>query len=218
MCSKTNDLGVKLNKKLIEEFKNSESKLLAVTKYWNLEETEKLISQFEEDSEILIGLWENRIESLKEKDLERDATHFIGNIQSKEIKLITKYCSTIHSVDNIKQIKKIEEICEKQWNWVKIFLQIKLDSEKTWWIEIEEIPKFLEEVEKCDNIWLIWFSGIGKWEFSEEEKREEFKLLKKLRVKYLQNWIISAGTSRDYKIAIEEEIEIVRVWKALIQE
>lgn len=209
---------MKLNKKLIEEFKNSESKLLAVTKYWNLEETNELISQFwEEDAEILIGFWENRISSLKEKNLEREATHFIWNIQTKEIKYIIQYCSTIHSIDNIKQIKKINEICEKQWNWVKVFLQIKLDSEKTWWIEIDEIPKFLEEIEKCENIWLIWFSGIGRWKFTKEEKRKEFKVLKELRAKYLQNWIISAWTSRDYKIAIEEGIEIIRIGKALVE-
>ena len=208
---------MKLNKKLIQEFENSESKLLAVTKYWILEETNELISQFPEDSEILVWLWENRVNSLKEKNLEREATHFIGSIQTKEIKFITKYCSTIHSVDNIKQIRKIEEICEKQGNWVKIFLQINIDSEKENWIKIDEIPKFLEEIDKCENISLIWFSAIWKWEFSEEEKREEFRLLKKLKAQYLPNWIISAWTSRDYKIAIEEGIEIIRVGKALIE-
>jgi len=126
---------LKLNKKLIDEFKNSKSKLLAVTKYWDLGETNELISQlWEEGSEVLIGLWENRVNSLKEKNMEREATHFIGNIQTKEIKFITQYCGTIHSLDNIKQIRKIEGICQKQWNWVKVFLQINLDSTKEWWI------------------------------------------------------------------------------------
>lgn len=210
---------MKLNKKLIEEFKNSDSKLLAVTKYWDLDETNELISQFwEEDSEVLIGLWENRVTSLKEKELEREATHFIWNIQTKEIKYILQHCGTIHSLDNIKQIRKMESICEKQWNWIKVFLQINIDSTKKWWITIEEIPKFMEAIDETENISLIWFSAIWKAEFSEEEKREEFKLLKQLRNKYLQNWIISAGTSRDYKIAIEEGIEVIRVWKWLIEE
>jgi len=207
---------MKLNKKLIEEFENSESKLLAVTKYWNLEETNELISQFWDESEVLIWLGENRVNSLKEKELEREATHFIGNIQTKEIKYITRYCATIHSVDNIKQIRKIEDICEKQDNWVKVFLQLKIDETKEWGIDIKDIPKFMEEIDKTENISLIWFSAIWKAEFSEEEKRQEFSILKSLRAKYLQNWIISAWTSRDYKIAIEEEIEIVRVGKALV--
>ena len=207
---------MKLNKKLIQEFKNSDSKLLAVTKYWDLEETNELISQFsKEDAEVLIGLWENRVSSLKEKDMEREAIHFIGNIQTKEIKYILQHCGTIHSLDNIKQIRKMESICEKQWNWIKVFLQINLDSTKEWWIQIEEIPKFMEAIDETENISLIWFSAIWKAEFSEEEKREEFQLLKQLRSKYLQNWIISAGTSRDYKIAIEEGIEVIRVGKTL---
>jgi uncharacterized pyridoxal phosphate-containing UPF0001 family protein len=209
---------MKLNKKLIEEFKKSESKLLAVTKYWDIEETENLISQFDEDAEILVWLWENRLTSLKEKNMDREATHFIGNIQTKEIKYILQYCNTIHSIDNIKQIRKIEEICQKQNNWVKIFLQINLDEQKEWGIKIEEIPKFMEELSEVENISLIGFSGIWKAEYSEEEKREEFKLLKSLRSKYLQNWIISAGTSKDYKIAIEEGIDIIRIGKSLIEE
>ncbi|MDQ7022124.1 MAG: alanine racemase [Candidatus Gracilibacteria bacterium] len=192
---------------------------MAVTKYWNLDETNELISQFsEEDAEILVGLGENRVDSLKEKELEREATHFIGNIQTKEIKYILQYCGTIHSLDNIKQIRKIEEICGKQNNWVKVFLQINIDPTKEGGIKIEEIPKFLEELSEVENISLIGFSAIGKGECSEEEKRKEFKLLKQLRSKYLQNGIVSAGTSRDYKIAIEEEIEIIRVGNSLIEE
>ncbi len=210
---------MKINRQLIDDFKKSESKLLAVTKYWNLEETNDLISQFsEEDSEVLIGLWENRVSSLKEKELEREATHFIWNIQSKEIKFITKYCWTIHSLDNIKQIRKINDICEKQWNWVKVFIQINIDATKEWWISPDKITDFMTIIDDTENISLMWFSAIWKSECSEEERREEFKFLKEIRSKYLQNWLISAWTSRDYKIAIEEEINIVRVGKSLIIE
>jgi uncharacterized pyridoxal phosphate-containing UPF0001 family protein len=70
------------------------------------------------------------VSSLKEKNLDREQTHFIGNIQTKEIKYIIQYCDTIHSVDNVKQIKKLNDICEKQGTWVKIFIQINLDETK----------------------------------------------------------------------------------------
>jgi len=207
---------MKLNTQLISKFKNSDSKLLAVTKYWDLLETKEFISEFTpEDLDILAWFGENRVSSLKEKNLNREQTHFIWNIQTKEIKYITKYCDTIHSVDNIKHVKKLEEICEKQWTWVKVFLQINVDSSKEWWIKSEEIPKFMELIDESDNISLIWFSAIGKWEFTKEEKVEEFKLLKELKNKYIQNWLISAWTSRDWEIALEEEIDIIRVWKSL---
>jgi hypothetical protein len=46
---------MKINKNLINKFKNSNSKLLAVTKYWNLEETKEFVSSLSEDElEILI--------------------------------------------------------------------------------------------------------------------------------------------------------------------
>jgi len=210
---------MKLNKRLLADFTNSESKLLAVTKYWNIEETNNIISQFtQEQSEILIWLWENRVSSLKEKNLEREATHFIWNIQTKEIKFITEYCSTIHSLDNIKQVRKIDNICEKQGNWIKVFIQVNVDSEKQWGIKEKDIEQFIAAIDETTNVSLIGFSIIWKADCSEQERREEFQFIKNIRNKYLQKWIVSAGTSRDYKIAIEEGIDVVRVGKSLISE
>ncbi len=208
---------MEINKKLFEEFKNSKSKLLAVTKYWNKEEAEEFIWKLTlEEKNILSWFWENRIEVFFEKDLKREQTHFIGNVQSKQIKHIVNFCDTVHSIDNLKHVKKLEEICEKQNTWIKFFLQINIDEKKESGIKEEVIPDFLELIDKCDNISLIWFSAIGSEKFNKEEKREEFKYLKKLRAKYLPHWLISAGTSRDYRIALEEEIDIIRVGKSLV--
>ncbi len=205
-----------LNKQLLEKFKNSKSKLLAVTKYLEKDDTIKIINDLEENySGIIEWYWENRVESLKEKNLDREKIHFIWNIQSKQIKDIIKYCSTIHSIDSIKHLRKIEDICEKSWNWVKIFMQINVDKTKEWWINIEQIPEFLSEIAESENISLVWFSAIWKSEFTKEEKETEFDLLKKLKNKYIQNWLISAWTSRDYEIAIEKEVDIIRIGSKL---
>jgi uncharacterized pyridoxal phosphate-containing UPF0001 family protein len=46
---------MQINKDLISKFKNSDSKLLAVTKYWNINEIREFISNFNEDElEILV--------------------------------------------------------------------------------------------------------------------------------------------------------------------
>ena len=208
---------MKINKKLFEDFKKSNSKILAVTKYWNIEEIKNFFSSLEEKYfDLIIWLWENRVNSLKEKNLDRQQTHFIWNVQTKEIKYIIKYCDTIHSIDNEKHIKKIDDICEKSDTWMKIFLQINLDKSKPWWIDVSEIPKFIKLIDNCENVSLVWFSAIWKAEFTKEEKINEFRILKELRNKYIPNWLISAWTSRDYEIAIEEGIDIVRVWQALV--
>jgi uncharacterized pyridoxal phosphate-containing UPF0001 family protein len=148
---------MKLNKKLLEKFRWTESRILAVTKYLENDDTYEVINQLEENYiDILEWFWENRLENLKEKDCIRDRTHFIWNIQSKQIKEIIKYAGTIHSVDDIKHLRKLEDICSKQWNWIQVFLQIKVDETKPGGVKIEDIPKFLEIIWEMENVSLVW--------------------------------------------------------------
>lgn len=207
---------MEINTSLLKEFDNKTSKILVVTKYFNKDETNEISDILLKDyNDIIVWLWENRVNILREKNLDRESTHFIWNIQTKEIKHIIKHCMYIHSVDDIKQLYKMEEICSKSWNWVQIFLQINIDNSKPGWIDINDIPKYLEIIWELENVSLIWFSWIGKSDFTLEEKNKEFKLLKELRNKYLQNWLVSAGTSVDYEIALENEIDIIRIGSKL---
>jgi len=207
---------MKINTQILEKIKESDSRILVVTKYLNKEDTLETISFMEENYiEILEWFWENRIEWMYEKELDREITHFIWNIQTKQIKDIVKLASIIHSVDDVKQILKMEEICSKADLWVQIFLQINVDETKPGGIKQEKIPEFLKLIWEMENVSLIWFSAIWKSEFTREEKEAEFDLLLTLRNKYLQNWFVSAGTSLDYEIALEKGIDIVRIWSAL---
>lgn len=207
---------MKINTQILEKIKESDSRILVVTKYLNKEDTLETISFMEENYiEILEWFWENRIEWMYEKEIDREITHFIWNIQTKQIKDIVKLASIIHSVDDVKQILKMEEICSKADLWVQIFLQINVDETKPGGIKQEKIPEFLKLIWEMENVSLIWFSAIWKSEFTREEKEAEFDLLLTLRNKYLQNWFVSAGTSLDYEIALEKGIDIVRIWSAL---
>lgn len=58
---------------------------------------------------------------------------------------------------------------------------------------------------------------MGSGEFTTEEKINEFEMMKKLREQHLPHGLISAGTSRDYAIALECGIDIVRVGTALLE-
>lgn len=207
---------MKINTQILEKIKSSDSRILVVTKYLNKEDTLETINFMEENYiEILEWFWENRIEWMYEKELDREITHFIWNIQTKQIKDIVKLASIIHSVDDVKQILKMEEICSKADLWVQIFLQINVDETKPGGIKQEKIPEFLKLIWEMENVSLIWFSAIWKSEFTREEKEAEFDLLINLRNKYLQNWFVSAGTSLDYEIALEKWIDIVRIGSAL---
>ncbi|MDD2907660.1 MAG: alanine racemase [Candidatus Gracilibacteria bacterium] len=207
---------MKLNTQLLEKIRNSESRILVVTKYLDKKDTEEVVLFMEQNYfDILEGFGENRLEGVKLKEFDREKSHFIGNIQTKQIKEIVKDCLVIHSVDDMKQILRMEEICSKADLWVQIFLQINVDVTKPGGVEVDKIPEFLKVIGEMENISLIGFSAIGRSEFTREEKEKEFDLLLNLRNKYIPNGFISAGTSIDYEIALEKGIDIVRIGNAL---
>lgn len=202
-----------LNQEIFTNVKGYWGKILVVTKYWDNETTMSMLQECEKKySKIFYGLWENRVESLREKNLPREITHFIGNIQSQKIAEIVRRCSVIHSLASLKHAKKIEN----RWLSVQAFVQICLDTEKNIGIWEWELWSFLEACETFQNLSIIWLSGMWAGDISEKKKREEFQKLISLRDTYLPKWMISAGTSRDYTIALEEWIDVVRIWnKAL---
>jgi uncharacterized pyridoxal phosphate-containing UPF0001 family protein len=202
-----------LNNIVFENITRSQKKILVVTKYWDTEKTQNILSQVEEKyPNIFFGLWENRIETIIEKSLPRNIVHFIGNIQSQKIAQIVKYCSVIHSLSSLKHAIKIENI----WFPICAFIQINLDENKDIWISEDNLRYFLEACSKFKNLKIIWISGMWAWDISQQEKKEEFQKLISLRNTYLPDGLISAGTSRDYEIALEEWIDVVRVGQSAI--
>ncbi len=201
-----------LSLEVFEDIKTFHKHILIVTKYWDKEKTLKIYNEaLQRYPDIIFGLGENRIEAIKEKQLPRDKVHFIGNIQSQKIPDIVKYCATIHSLASFKHAKKIEA----QWLSVRAFIQIQLDTTKPIGVNPQELPKLLEATKDFTHLKIIGISGMGAGEFSQAEKREEFQKLLSLRDAFLPGWIISAGTSRDYQLALKEWIDVVRVGSAI---
>lgn len=197
-----------LNTEVFKNIQDSHKKILVVTKYWDRETTQKILREVQEKfPDVFWGLWENRLDDIKKKYLDRKNVHFIGNIQSRNISEIVEYSSVIHSLSSLKHAQKIEA----QWQEIQAFIQIHLDPNKDIWFKESELMTFLEASQKFNNLKIIWVSGMASWENSPEEKRKEFQKLIRIRNNYLPGWLISAGTSRDYNIALTEGIDIVRV-------
>lgn len=202
-----------LNQEVFDTVRAANKKILVVSKYWDNTTTLEIFSQCQDlYPDIVLWLWENRTKTLQNKKLNRKNAHFIWNIQSRDIWNIVQYCSTIHSLDNLKHAEKIEKTAVK----TEAFIQIKLDKNKKIGISEDEIQDFLDSCKQYISLKIIWFSWMWGWDMNEEEKRKEFRKLIKIRDHYLPKGLISAGTSRDYKIALEEWIDIVRVGKSII--
>ena len=188
------------------------AQLVAVTKYFSPEETEKLVHELI-DCPSVFGFGENRSAVLSQKNIPREKLHFIGNIQSHMIPLIAEHCSVVHSLCSVKHAA----LFAKQKNIPEFFIEVHIshESQKSG-IAPEQLEQFLQDIAPF-NLSLLGISAMGAGDFCEDEKRNEFRKLILLRDTYLPGKKISAGTSRDFEIALQEGIEVVRIGQALFR-
>ncbi len=212
-----------INSKIFETVKSHNAQLLCVTKYWDKAYTTEIIDFGKKNfSETFYGIGENRPLVLEEKKISREDTHFIGNIQSRQLETIIRYANTIHSIYKISHLEKIKLLVTKYQLPLNIFLQINIsqESQKSG-INPSELSRFLDSMALLEIpqtlLNIAGLSAIGAGSFTIEEKIKEFQILKKLKEQYLPDSKISAGTSRDYEIALGEGIDIVRVGQALVE-
>jgi uncharacterized pyridoxal phosphate-containing UPF0001 family protein len=216
---------MQLNPSVFEKVAKAGAQIVAVTKYFERNTTVQILQALESWN-CVAGIGENRTQSLREKELPREKVHFIGRIQSKKIPQIIQYCSVIHSLDEWKHAQRLNEKIHKSreegilkpTEKIGVFLQINISQEpQKGGIESRYFPEFLQKVQILPNIEILGISGMGSGSFEAAGKRVEFQQLKKIRDTFLPHKKISAGTSRDYEIALEEGIEIVRVGQACFQ-
>jgi len=215
-----------LNRLILNEFKNTNSKLLLVTKYLNSSQTKEIFAEIFKSQELLspqkqenrdtikiIALGENRIDDILQKKIPRNFCHFIGNIQSRRIPEISENCAVIHSLCNLKHA----ELFAKQKQKNDFFIQINISGEpQKSGISPLNFAEFYKSLP--DNLNIIGISGMGKGtNFTKQEKIKEFKTLLNLREKFNPQWQISAGTSADYKIALSMGIDIIRLGRVMFK-
>jgi len=201
---------MKIVPQILEKIESAHSQVVVVTKYFNAEETQAIFKELQKHPSFL-AMGENRIHEIGAKNIPREYMHFIGNIQSRNVASIVKYCSVVHSLWNEKHAKKINKI-GKMDGFVQV--NISRESQKSGVLP-EDLPAFLEILKALKNITVLGISAMGVSSFSIASKRAEFIRLKQLRDKHIPEGKISAGTSRDFQIALEEGIDIVRVGQAI---
>ena len=209
-------------KDLINEKKNDIT-LVAVSKTKPIEEIKKIYK------EGIINFGENRVNELVEKfnHLPKDINwHMIGHLQTNKVKKIIPFISLIHSVDSLKLINKIENESKRLNKKTNILLQVHIAEEKSkYGFESKEIKDFFSNklYESYKNINIIGLMGMATFTNNKNQIKNEFNKLKLLfdEIKPISNHkfkILSMGMSGDYKIAIEEGSNMVRIGSLIFGE
>ena len=147
--------------------------------------------------------------------------HFIGHLQSNKVKYIAPIVHLIHGVDSIKLLQEINKQAVKSNRVIDCLLQVHIAQEETkfGFDEEELLQADWKLIGTLQNIQVVGLMGMASFSDNAQVVRNEFKTLKtifdKLKLQQPQLSIISMGMSGDYKIAIEEGSNLIRVGSLL---
>lgn len=209
------------------------SHLVAVTKYSPVED---VIAAYESHH---YDFGENRVQDLAEKakvfeeqNLSKVKWHFIGHLQTNKVRELLKipHLYAIHSVDSL---RLLEELLKRENDLTgaecKLFFQVNTshEEEKTGFASAEELHMAIQLLlgrghSKFKFYGLMTMGTIRTEEFEVEAKRcfkdlvtiahsveDKFHLKTKLK--------LSMGMSQDFKIALAEGSDYIRVGSAIFK-
>jgi len=211
---KYKDIISSINKKLEEQKINSNPKVIAVSKTFNLEKILPLIEYGHLD------YGENKVQEAIDKwsaiklQKQNIKLHLIGRLQTNKVKQAIKIFDYIHSVDSIKLAKKIADEQYKQKKNLKLFIQVNIgDENQKSGIKVDQI-KDLITISKQLNLNIIGLMCIPP---VNEVPDKYFKEIKILNKKFnLQE--ISMGMSSDYLKAVENSSTYLRIGSSIFGE
>jgi PLP dependent protein len=215
-------MGINIEKyKAITEELNNKAILIAVSKTKPIEDIQTLYDLGQRD------FGENYVQELVEKEaaLPKDIRwHFIGHLQSNKVKYIAPFVHLIHGVDSFNLLQEINKQAIKNNRIINCLLQIHIAKEETKFGFTEDELASLA-INQLHNIKIMGLMGMASFSDDTALIRSEFGNLKKIFDSSTQllstNYkplTLSMGMSGDYKIAIEQGSNMVRIGSLLFGE
>lgn len=221
-------------RKIKNELDSANATLVAVSK---IQSEQKILELYNEGQR---DFGENYVQELLDKyeKLPKDIRwHFIGHLQSNKVKYIAPFIHLIHGVDRLSLLKEINKQAIKNNRKIDCLLQIHIADEDTkFGFDEKDLKAFLNtddeegDLSKFKNIRLRGLMGMATFTDDTEKIRHEFKGLKKIFDTCFpekniaekdsaqgmnEPSILSMGMSADYKIALEEGSNMVRIGSLL---
>lgn len=210
---------IKENIKNIKEDLKKDITLVAVSKTKPIEDIKLAYEMGQRD------FGENKVQELidKEEILPKDINwHFIGKLQTNKVKYLVGKVFLIHSLSSIKLLEKIENEFSKKKVIANLLIQINIGREESKsGIFEEELLDLVSEVEKCNFCKVKGIMAIIPKGTDEENRiyfkktREIFDKLSKEKYNNITMEILSMGMTNDYKIALEEGSNLIRIGEGI---
>ena len=193
--------------------------LLAVSKTKSIEEMDEAYKMGLRD------FGENKVQELikKQEVFHKDVRwHQIGVLQTNKVKYLVGKVFLIHSLSSIKLLKQIEKDFGKHNLIANVLIQINIgkDENKSGFYE-EQIDSVISEIEKCSYVKVKGLMCVVP-KGDDDSNRYYFKRTKKIfddlknnKFKNITMDVLSMGMTHDYKIAIEEGSNLIRIGEGI---
>lgn len=196
--------------------------LIAVSKTRTVEEIREAYNQGMRD------FGENKVQELIEKIDSFDSSvrwHLIGHLQTNKVKYIVGKVYLIHSLDSIKLLNEIEKRYAANNLIAKVLVQINIGREESkTGIFKEQLNEILDACENCNNVKVKGLMAVIP-KGSEEECRKYFgemkviwERIKEKEYKNISMDYLSMGMTHDYKIALNEGSNMIRIGEGIFGE
>ena len=193
-------------------------KLVAISKTFPSVEVAELFK----DSHFDFG--ENKVQELiqKQEELKELAIkwHLVGHLQTNKVKYIIDFIHLVHSVDSLKLAIEIDTLAKKKSRVIDILVQVNTSGEdQKSGTEPDDTKNLCKEISELENVRLKGLMTIGMFTDNENIIRRNFKTLRnlydELKPVHSNFEYLSMGMTSDYKIAIEEGANMLRIGSAI---
>lgn len=210
---------------IIQELKPQNILLVAVSKTKSIDAIKELFALGQRD------FGENYVQELVDKvaGLPTDIRwHYIGHLQTNKVKQVAPVVQLIHGVDSLKLLKEIHKQGGKSGRVIDCLVQVHISGEETkFGVDKEELSLILNEFNSGNllHVRILGLMGMASFTTDMDQVRKEFRYLKELfdktAAEILQPTtftILSMGMSGDYKVALEEGSNMVRIGSLIFGE
>lgn len=146
--------------------------------------------------------------------------HFIGHLQSKQLKYYIGFVSMIHGVDSMEHLEDVEHAAAKVDRVVDVLLQVHVAQEETKFGFLpEELSAARFNPAAYPHVRICGVMGMASHTDDQARVRDDFRRVKSifdtLKAETFANnpafREVSMGMSHDYPIAVEEGSTLVRI-------
>lgn len=149
--------------------------------------------------------------------------HMVGHLQTNKVKEAVRIFDLIHSVDSLRLAQEIDKQASRINKIQDVLIEVNTSGEASkFGLRPDGVIAVLREISQFKNIHVKGLMTIAPMVDSPEKTRPCFRTLRELRdeVNKFGIWklgfgVLSMGMTEDFKIAIEEGSNMVRLGRAI---